>query len=121
VKRFNEDKLDTVTEILASDYGIRLVERAQQEIRLLRSENARLVEENKALKKSRANLADGLMDMVHQFFHDDGTGLCHSFMSAEENAIGALLDEGLATQKPGKKLRFFLEWEKLKQLREEAE
>lgn len=56
-------------------------------------------DERDAALADRAAALEALSDMVFQFFteREDGT-LSHSFMSAEEHAIGVLLDAGRAEQ-----------------------
>lgn len=65
-----------------------------------------------ALYNGNTALLEALMEMVNQFFMETDDGkLRHSFMSAEETAIGVLLDAGMASgsERDG----FVLHWDKL--------
>lgn len=81
---------------------------------------APLEEQVEALRNGNTKLLEALMDMVNQFFYsknedgkddEDGPILNHSFMSAEECAIGVLLEAGMAEEVPG--MGYRLLWDKL--------
>jgi hypothetical protein len=61
-----------------------------------------------------------LMGMVSQHFHRPDASkveICHSFMSADEDAIAALIELGLAEEVSSKPLRFRLLWGELEKQR----
>lgn len=74
--------------------------------------------EDRATKLRRGNtiLLEALMDMVNQFFYEKdlgdwgGTVLTHTFMSAEEHAIAALVEAGMASEVSS---GYVLLWDKL--------
>jgi len=68
------------------------------------------------LQKQLLRVTGALMSMVNQFFTTGKDGrISHSFMSAEEEAIGVLLDLGLAEEAPPGKVFCRLRWDKLGQ------
>lgn len=79
-----------------------------------------------ALRRGNKVLIESLMDMVNQFFiHPDvdscgydSTPLRHSFMSAEEAAIDALLEAGFAIETDK---GYVLLWDKLEERKKELE
>lgn len=73
-----------------------------------------------SLKAGNTVLLEALMDMVNQFFISRGDGIVtHSFMSAEEGAIDALLDADMAEEVPG--VGYRLLWDKLEERKTEQQ
>ncbi|MBL8473818.1 MAG: hypothetical protein JNM98_18655 [Rhodocyclaceae bacterium] len=72
------------------------------------------------LRRGNTALLEAMMDLVNQFFYhknvhgqsdEDGEFISHGFMSAEEGAIAALIDAGMAEEVNGKGYRLL--WDKL--------
>jgi len=64
----------------------------------LGAEVERLRAELAEVKRDKDAALEALADMVFQFFMEDGELLHHSFMSAEEHAIGVLIAQGRAEE-----------------------
>lgn len=83
-----------------------------------------MTEQELKLKRGNTVLIEALMDMVNQFFiHPsidscsyDATPLRHSFMSAEEHAIDALIESGFAIETDK---GYVLLWDKLEERKKE--
>lgn len=71
------------------------------------------------LDKIHYDLIHSLMRMVDQYFHTNSNGsICHACIGAEEYAIETLLELGFAREIKKDMNGYFLDWGKLKNLKD---